>query len=109
MPGPFLFIFTQCASSIYRNIADASKEDKANEALRHYTFLLKLKERKSKEQDNKAHEKAYRKNFYKYAKDITKGTFGQETIAKKYLKKCFERQPSHIWTHWVYPLRKTLT
>ena len=66
----------------------ATLEDKAkaNQALRHYNFLLKKKKESEAESEVRKHEKAFKKNFNKYAKEITNNTFGQPTISPSYSK-----------------------
>ena len=62
---------------------DATFEDKslAAQALRHYDFLLK--ENKNNEEFNeiKEQERQYKRNFHKFAKDVTDGLYGKEPIA----------------------------
>ena len=67
---------------------DATSEDKAKakQALRHYSFLLKKHKENLEESETKKHEKAYKKNFFKYAKEITHGTFGQPSSSPTYTK-----------------------
>ena len=67
---------------------DATPEDKAKakQALRHYSFLLKKHKENLEEAEVRKHEKAYKKNFFKYAKEITHGTFGQPSSSPTYTK-----------------------
>ena len=62
---------------------DATLEDKAkaNQALRHYNYLLKIQKQKDDLTIERKQEKAYKKNFFKTAKDISNGTFGQPSVS----------------------------
>ena len=61
---------------------DATDEDKAkaNQALRNYNYLLNLERTKDAAKKAKNEEKAFKKNFYKTAKEITNGTFGEDKV-----------------------------
>ena len=65
---------------------DATEEDKAkaNQALRTYNYILKIQKQKDDLAKERKQEKAYRKNFYKTAKDIANGTFGQPTVSPNF-------------------------
>ena len=67
---------------------DATEEDKAraNQALRQYNYLLNLERSKAEARKAKQEEKAYKKNFYKTAKDITNGTFGMDKVTPAFDK-----------------------
>ena len=58
---------------------DATEDDKleASEAIRMYNYVLKLQQLKHQEELTKAQEKAYRKDFWRTARDVTNGTFGE--------------------------------
>ena len=61
---------------------DATDEDKAkaNQALRNYNYLLNLERTKDAAKKAKNEKKAFKKNFYKTAKEITNGTFGEDKV-----------------------------
>jgi hypothetical protein len=65
---------------------NTTDEDRAaaNQALRHYNFLLKEQKAKNDAKETNDQEKAYRKNFHKFAKDITNDTFGQPSVTPTY-------------------------
>ena len=67
---------------------EATLEDKAKakQGLRHYNFLLKKKKESEAESEVRKHEKAYKNNFHKYAKEITNNTFGQPSVSPTYTK-----------------------
>ena len=67
---------------------EATLEDKAKakQGLRHYNFLLKKKKESEAESEVKRHEKAFKKNFHKYAKEITNNTFGQPNVSPTFTK-----------------------
>ena len=66
----------------------ATKEDKALacQALRHYNFLLKEETKISESKDIKEQEKAISRDFLKFAKDVTKGTYGKPGVSPLYSK-----------------------
>ena len=66
----------------------ATIEDKvvASEALRHYNYLLKQNREKEDFQEVKEQERQYKRNFYKFAKDVTKGVYGKETLSPTFTK-----------------------
>ena len=64
----------------------ATSEDKENfqKAVRLYSFLLKKQHEKEGECKIRKHENAYRKNFYKFAKDACNGTLDGESVKPKF-------------------------
>ena len=80
---------------------DATIEDKENakESIRTHSYLVKLNKSKEELSKAKQEEKAYKKNFWSCAKDVSNGTFGKkksaptfsETTANKYYKDQYER------------------
>jgi hypothetical protein len=52
----------------------------ACQALRHFNFLQVEESRKSEAGEIKKQEKAYKDDFHKFAKAITKGTYGKPTV-----------------------------
>jgi hypothetical protein len=67
---------------------EATNEDRAEaaQALRNYDYLLKIKLETDKENKKKEEEKAYSRNFWKTAKDVTNGTFGKAEITPTFDK-----------------------
>ena len=67
---------------------DASEDDKlaACEINRMYNYLLKLQKEKDKSKLTISQEKAYRKDFWKTAKDITNDTFGDPSPGPTFTK-----------------------
>ena len=65
---------------------NATPEDRslACEALRHYDFLLKEKKQNNEAAEIVKQEKAYTKNFHKFAKEVTKGTYNKSKIEPTY-------------------------
>lgn len=65
---------------------DATEDDKkqAALALRHYNFLLKCQKNQNSENEIKQQEKAFKKNFHKFAKETTNGTYGQPSVSASY-------------------------
>ena len=61
-------------------LANATKDDiaQAKEAVRAYSHILKVNKEKEKLSLQRQEEKAYTKNFWKTAKDITNGNFGEK-------------------------------
>ena len=61
---------------------DATDEDKslACQALRHYDYLLKEQKTTDEAKEKIKQEKDFRTNFYKFAKDVTNGTYGQPPV-----------------------------
>ena len=57
----------------------ATKEDKvlAAEALRHYSFILKEQSKLEEADQIKEQERQFKRNFHKFAKDVTKGNYGK--------------------------------
>ena len=80
---------------------DATEEDKfaAREANRFYNYLLKLKKEKDRTRLAIEQEKSYKKDFWKTARNVTNGTFGDATsaptfdkpMADQYYKNKYER------------------
>ena len=78
----------------------ATEEDKikAKESIRTYSHLLKINKEKEKFSLEKKEEKMYRTNFWKTAKDVTNGIFGElesaptfdKATAEKYYKDKYE-------------------
>ena len=68
---------------------NATEDDRAraDQAVRNHNSLLKLKIQKDKEHKETAENKAYIRNFWKTAKDITNGTFDEATKTPTYDKK----------------------
>ena len=68
--------------------ADASHNDRAEaaEAIRNYDYHLKLHKLKEQEKREKEEDKAYKRNFFKFAKEITNGSFGQEAVTPTFTK-----------------------
>ena len=66
----------------------ATKEDiiQANESVRAYSHILKVNKEKEKLSAKKQEEKEYSKNFWKTAKDITNGKFGEKESVPTYSK-----------------------
>ena len=66
----------------------ATEEDKslACQALRHYNYLLQEESKKGESKDIKEQEKAYTKNFFKFAKETTNGTHGKPGVTPSYSK-----------------------
>ena len=66
----------------------ANKEDKSNacEALRYYNLLLKKKNEKQETKEIKEQEKSYKKNFHKFAKETTKGTYNKPPVVPTFSK-----------------------
>ena len=64
----------------------ATKEDKslACQAHRHYNFLLNEQKNKSESKEIIEQEKAYSKDFFKFAKETTNGTYGKPRISPSY-------------------------
>ena len=64
----------------------ATHEDKENylNSIRMYKYLLKKKHEKIEEGNVRKHENAYRKNFYKFAKDACNGELDTETVQPKF-------------------------
>ena len=62
--------------------ANSSEIDKsiACQALRHHNFLVKEQRTKLEAREIKEQEKAYKNNFYKFAKEITNGTYGKAPV-----------------------------
>ena len=67
---------------------DETEKDRtlACQALRHYNFLLKEEREKSESKEIKEQEKAYTKNFFKFAKETTNGTYGRPTVSPSYTR-----------------------
>ena len=65
---------------------NATEEDRsmACQALRHYNFLLKEQVSKSEADEIKQQEKLYSKDFYKFAKQVTSGTYGKPPVVPTY-------------------------
>jgi len=66
----------------------ATDEDKSDacKALRHYEYLLEEKETKEEANELKRQEKDYKKNFFKFAKEVTQGTYGKPSNSPTYSK-----------------------
>ena len=64
----------------------ATEEDKSQacQALRHYAFLQKEQQSKSESNKIKEQEKAYSKDFHKFAKQVTSGTYGKPPVVPTY-------------------------
>ena len=58
----------------------------AAQALQHYDYMLKIKLETDEENKKREEDKAYNRNFWKTAKDVTNGTFGKTAIAHTYNK-----------------------
>ena len=58
----------------------ATQEDKtkAKQAIRLYSHILKVEKEKEETKAAKQEDKAYKKDFWKTAKDVTNGTFGKQ-------------------------------
>ena len=79
---------------------DATDEDKlaARESIRLYDYLLKLKTEKDRTKLAIEQEKAYKKDFWKTARDVTNGSFGKlnstptfdKSMADQYYKSKYE-------------------
>ena len=65
---------------------NATVEDKslACQALRHYDYLLKERQSKEESKEKVKQEKDYKTNFFKFAKEVTTGTYGQAPIAPSF-------------------------
>ena len=66
----------------------ANKEDKSNacEALRYYNIMLKKHNEKQETKQIEGQEKAYKRNFYKFAKEITNGTYDKPPVVPTFSK-----------------------
>ena len=64
------------------NKKDATPEDKANwlKSVKLYAFLLRVRKGKEEQSDIRKQENAYRKNFFKFAKDACNDTLGKERV-----------------------------
>jgi len=84
------------------NKRDATAEDKPNwlKAVKLYAFLLKKKKAKEGEAVIRRQEKAYRKNFFKFAKDACNGTLGEEKV-----QPTFSREEANIYFKTKYGTR----
>ena len=67
---------------------DAADEDKvvASEALKHYNFLLKQSKENEESDEVKEQERQYKRNFHKYAKDVTNGVYGNDSLGPTFTK-----------------------
>ena len=67
---------------------DATPEDKANwlKAVKLHAFLLKKRHEKEGANEIRSQEKAYRRNFYKFAKEACAGTLGKEKVQPTFSK-----------------------
>ena len=67
---------------------DASPEDKANaqKAVKLYAFLLRRKHEKEGANLIRSQEKAYRRNFFKFAREACNGTLGEEKVQPGFSK-----------------------
>ena len=63
----------------------------ARQAVRTYSHALKVNKEKEKLSVAREEEKAYRKNFWKTAKEVTNGTFGQPESAPTFSKETAEK------------------
>ena len=70
------------------NKKGSTNEDKSEacKALRHYEYLLEQENRKKEVNEIKIQENAYKKDFFKFAKEITRGTYGKPTKKPTYTK-----------------------
>ena len=81
---------------------DATEEDKiaAKESIRLYNYVLKLKQEKDHTKLAIEQQKAYKKDFWKTARDVTNGSFGKQSTgptfdkptADKYYKSKYEHK-----------------
>ena len=77
--------------------ATESDRARADQAVRNHNELLKLKIQKDKEQTAMEENKAYVRNFWKTAKDITNGTFGQPTKTPTFDKSTADKHYSETY------------
>ena len=89
--------------------ATESDRVRADQAVRNHNDLLKLKNQKDKERKAMEENKAYVRNFWKTAKDITNGTFGQPTktptydksTADKHYRETYEKKQKLTLKNWI--------
>ena len=74
----------------------ATVEDKivASQALKHYNFLLKQNKDKEDSDEVREQERQYKRNFHKYAKNVTKGVYGKDPLRPTFTKSTAD----HIYT-----------
>ena len=67
---------------------DATADDRiaASQALKHYSFLIKEKKEINESTEIKEQERQYKRNFFKFAKTVTKGEYGKEQIEPTFTK-----------------------
>ena len=67
---------------------DATDEEKvvASEALKHYNFLLKQSKEKEESDKVREQERQYKRNFHRYAKDVTNGVYGTDPLGPTFTK-----------------------
>ena len=78
--------------------ATAQEKAEAKESIRMYSYLLKINKENNELKEKKNQEKSYQQNFFKTAKDVTNGVFGEEesgptfskTTADKFYKERYE-------------------
>ena len=82
---------------------EATEEDRgqASQAIRNYDYQLKLEGLRQKERRTREQTKAYNKNFFKTAKDVTNGTFGQEEIRPTFDKSIADTYFKEKYAHNV--------
>ena len=80
---------------------NATVEDKvvASEALKHYNFILKQNKGKEDADEIKEQERQYKRNFHKYAKDVTKGIYGKTKIAPTFTKSTADQTYTEKYSH----------
>ena len=61
--------------------SSAADKSLACQALRHHNYILKERIKKDEAANIIEQEKAYKKNFDKFAKEVTNGTYGKPTVA----------------------------
>ena len=84
------------------NKKDATAEDKSNwmKAVKLYAFLLRKKKEKEGEGEVRRQEKAYRRNFFKFAKEACNGTLGEEKV-----QPTFSREEANTYFQTKYGTR----
>ena len=69
-----------------KKCATAQDKSVACKALRHYEYLLGEQNKYDEVKEIRKQENSYKKNFYKFAKETTKGTYGKERKSPSYSK-----------------------
>ena len=84
---------------------EATQEEKklACDALRHYDYLLKEQKLKAEASEIKKQEKDFKKNFHKFAKETTKGSYNKPKV-----KPTFTREEANRFYREKYSTENTI-